>query len=159
MIQTPSRRSVSALPMQAKPRVERINTRVALPSYIKEANEFATRTKPKRQHKTEDVKTTTPPKVLPSLIPHKGISWILLLLGIVGSIHVLVMLGIEFNRTIEMHQNITRLSTDVAALENEVSELKAVIQHGDDQNYREQLAREQGFAYPNEMRFITLPNE
>jgi cell division protein FtsB len=146
--------------MQAKPRVERINSRAALPSYLKEeVDGFATRSKTQRKSKTEELEVVTPVKVLPSPIPDKGIGWILLVLGVVGSIHVLVMLGIEFNRTIEMRQNITRLSTDVTALESEVSELKAVIQHGDDQNYREQLAREQGYAFPDEMRFITLPNQ
>ncbi len=115
--------------------------------------------KGKRKPVEEIELAEAPVKVLPPTIPDKGISWIFLVLGIIGSLHVLVMLGIEFNRTLEMRQGITRLSTDVYALESEVSELRAVVEHGDDQVYREQLARQQGFAFPNEMRFITLPNE
>ena len=55
-----------------------------------------------------------------------------MILGILGTLHVLVMLGIEFNRTLKMRQGITRLSADVSALESEVFELKAVTEHGND---------------------------
>jgi hypothetical protein len=163
LIQTPPR-GVSQLPLtQSRGRVERINVREALPAYLQASSREVLvlhmgKSRPKPNLK-DQAETETPIKVLPPPIPIKGISWILLILGIIGSLHVLVMLGIEFNRTLEMRQNITRISGDVTALESEVSELKAVIQHSDDQNYREQLAREQGFAFPKEMRFITLPNE
>ena len=176
MIQTPSRPGVSQLPLTQPGirHVERINTRKT-PSYIEESSrevlvsrmsssrmsssrisKSPRRSKPKS---SEEILELAPAKILPNPIPDKGISWIFLILGILGTLHVLVMLGIEFNRTLEMRQGITRLSADVSALESEVFELKAVTEHGNDLEYREQLAREQGFAFPNEMRFITLPNE
>ncbi len=170
MIQTPPTPGVShTLTQSGVRRVERINTRKA-PSYIEESSREVLvsrmsrsqvsrsprRSKPKS---SEEVLELAPAKILPNPIPDKGISWIFLILGILGTLHVLVMLGIEFNRTLEMRQGITRLSADVSALENEVFDLKSVTEHGNDLEYREQLAREQGFAFPNEMRFITLPNE
>jgi hypothetical protein len=166
LIQTPSSRGVSQLPL-AQPgvrRVERINTR-KMPSYLEESSRDVLLSRMSKSHRrakpktSEEILELAPALILPKPIPDKGINWIFLILGIVGSLHVLVMLGIEFNRTLEMRQGITRLSNDVAALESEVFELKSVTEHANDLNYREQLAREQGFAFPNEMRFITLPNE
>lgn len=164
MIQTPSRRGVSQLPLPQPGvrHVERINAR-ALPSHIaseRSRSHISKTAKPARakvkHHQEKAPEALAPDRVLPSPpIPAKGISWILLALGIVGSVHVMIMLGIEFNRTLEMRQEIARLSKDVTGLEAEVHELEAIIQYGNDPTYREQLARQQGFAFPNEIRFIS----
>jgi Septum formation initiator len=183
LIQTPSRRGVSqnlSLHQSRVRHVERLGSRESKTSYSglnsrdvllsrlgttttatpkHSLNKPETRPLRKQRH-TEDLETiAAPSQLLPAPVPVKRMSRVLMVLGLVGSLHVLIMAGIEFNRTLEMRQGITRLSTDVAALESEVGELKAVIAHAGDQNYLEQLARQQGFAFPNETRFITLPPE
>jgi cell division protein FtsB len=188
LIQTPSRRGVSQnLPLHRSRvgHVERLGSRESHTSYsalssrdvlvsrlgatgsitakpvTATAASSRTQTKllRKQARREQSDSLEAPATVLPAPLPVKRMSRILLVLGLVGSLHVLIMLGIEVNRTLEMRQGITRLSTDVKALESEVAELKAVIEHRNDQNYLEQLARQQGFAFPNETRFITLLSE
>lgn len=79
-----------------------------------------------------------------------------LALALVGSVHVLSMLGVETWRTVNSRQEIARLQTDVAALEDQKTTLQAVTERAGDEVYREQLARCRGFVYPDETRYITL---
>lgn len=72
-----------------------------------------------------------------------------------GVIHVVFMLGVEGIRYFRGEMAITRLEREVEALESEALQLRSVIEHGDDLAYREQLARRQGYMYPDESRVVT----
>jgi len=78
------------------------------------------------------------------------------LLALLGSVHVLFMMGLEINRMLETQRAIVELKDDIIGLEREVSSLEAIMQHGDDDLYREELARRQGFIFPDELRVVTL---
>jgi cell division protein FtsB len=87
--------------------------------------------------------------------PARGARFLLLLIVSLGSVHVLFMLGVEGLRLARAEISIARLEREVSALEREAEGLRAVIEHGDDQAYREQLARRQGYMYPDEARIVT----
>jgi hypothetical protein len=87
--------------------------------------------------------------------PARGARWLLLLIVSFGSVHVLFMLGVEGLRFARAETAITRLEREVAELEREAAGLGAIIEHGDDERYREQLARRQGYMYPDEVRVVT----
>ena len=86
----------------------------------------------------------------------RGVNAILLILALVGSLHVFSMLGVEVWRGATSRSEIARLQADVLALEHNINGLQAVIDHAGDEQYREQLARCQGFVYPDETRYVTL---
>ncbi|MEX2534286.1 MAG: hypothetical protein WD273_01695 [Trueperaceae bacterium] len=87
--------------------------------------------------------------------PARGARWLLLLLVSFGSMHVLFMLGVEGLRLARAEMSINRLEREVGTLEGEARELQSIIEHGDDERYREQLARRQGYMYPDEVRIVT----
>ena len=87
--------------------------------------------------------------------PARGARWLLLLLVSFGSMHVVFMLGVEGLRLARAEMSINRLEREVRSLEAEAAGLSAIIEHGDDQRYREQLARRQGYMYPYEARIVT----
>lgn len=110
-----------------------------------------------KSEKQEETILSTP--TLPTGQPRmRGVNILLTILAIVGSIHVLVMMGIELNRMVATQQEITRLSLETTALEAEVAGLQSVLDNGDNPVYREQLARKAGFAHPDEVRFLSVPN-
>ena len=88
--------------------------------------------------------------------PDRVISTVLLLIAVIGCIHVMSMLGVELYRAVTSRQEIARLSGDVEALSGELAGLQAVVDHADDAQYREQLARCLGFVRPDETRYMTL---
>lgn len=87
--------------------------------------------------------------------PARGARWLLLVLVAFGSVHVLFMIGVEGLRLVRAEMSIERLEREVASLESEAEGLQAIIEHGDDDRYREQLARRQGYMYPDEARIVT----
>lgn len=84
---------------------------------------------------------------------------IIVFLALLGSLHVAAMIVIEVGRARAAHEATLRLEVEVADLEREASRLRAVIEHGNNDAYREQLARRQGFMMPHETRIviITIP--
>lgn len=98
-------------------------------------------------------KTATSGKT--SAAPARGARWLLLLLISFGSVHVVFMLGVEGLRLARAEMSINRLEQEVQALEAEAAGLRAIIEHADDHRYREQLARRQGYMYPDEVRIVT----
>ena len=74
----------------------------------------------------------------------------------VGAFHALLMLGLETGRLIYTNREVARLEADIGALQEEAQTLRAVVAHGDDPVFREQLARLEGFIYPDETRVITV---
>lgn len=85
----------------------------------------------------------------------RGARWLLLLLVSFGSVQVLFMIGVEVLRLARAEMTLTRLEREVGALEAEAQELQAVIEHREDERFREQLARRQGYMYPDESRIVT----
>jgi len=65
------------------------------------------------------------------------------------------MIGIEVYRIYDRTVMAQHLSLEINDLEKELAGLNAIIENKDDQNYLEQLARCTGYAYPNEVRYIT----
>jgi cell division protein FtsB len=118
------------------------------------------RRKAKDEGKNErQEETLTPTPTLPTGQPRmRGVNVLLTILAIIGSIHVLVMMGIELNRMVATQQEITRLTLETTTLEAEVAGLQSVLDNGDNPDYREQLARKAGFAYPDEVRYLSVPN-
>lgn len=78
------------------------------------------------------------------------------LLAALGALQLLFLIGVELDRTVRHRAAISELRTDVAALRAEADALRAVESHADDERYREQLARLQGFMYPDETRVVVL---
>lgn len=86
----------------------------------------------------------------------RNVKRFLVILALLGSLQVLVMLGVEAYRAVEGQRAIQRLQNDIATLEAEAAGLAAVVEHADDPAYREQLARRRGFVYPDEIRVVPL---
>ncbi len=85
-----------------------------------------------------------------------GAALLLTLLALVGTLHALVMLGVETNRWLYSRGEIARLERDLSNIEGEIGALEAAIAHRYDASYRESLARLQGFVYPDEVRYVTV---
>jgi cell division protein FtsB len=110
-----------------------------------------------KSERQEENLTATP--TLPAGQPRmRGVNVLLTMLAVVGCVHVLVMMGIELNRMVATQQEITRLSLETTTLEAEVAGLQSVLDNGDNPLYREQLARRAGFSYPDEVRYLSVPN-
>ena len=86
----------------------------------------------------------------------KGASLLFVSIAIVGSLQILVMLGIETRRYFHTRREIASLHTKIALDQTTLLELREIEAHKYDDRYREQLAREQGFIYPNEQRYVTI---
>ena len=76
-------------------------------------------------------------------------------IALVGGLHALLMIGLEGGRYLYTQREVTRLSADIDALQEETRTLQAVLRHQGDPVFREQLAREQGFIGPDETRVLT----
>ena len=90
---------------------------------------------------------------------HRGANLLFLIIAVVGCIHALAMLSLEISRTVYTEREVARLERDIADLKSESANLQSVIAHRNDDMYREQLARLQGFIYPDEARYVTVSEE
>lgn len=81
---------------------------------------------------------------------------VIIFLAVLGCIQVTFMLVVEVRRTLNANTAIERLESEVGELEAEAARLNAVIEHGDNDAYREQLARRQGFMLPDETRVVII---
>lgn len=86
----------------------------------------------------------------------RGSAWLLTFLAVLGSTHALVMVGAELYRNHQITRSIRQLAADVSELEAEVAGLEEVIEHGGDRIYLEQLARRQGYVYPDEILIVPI---
>jgi cell division protein FtsB len=66
------------------------------------------------------------------------------------------MIGVEIDRYLYSSREVASLRQDVAQLERDIAALREILAHRDDERFREQLARQQGFVYPNETLYRTL---
>lgn len=81
--------------------------------------------------------------------------WLLVTLAIVGSLQLIYLTLVEVDRMVVHRREVARLSSEVHALEAERVALDEIAQHAHDDVFREQLARKQGFIYPDELKVIT----
>lgn len=81
---------------------------------------------------------------------------IIITLALLGTVQVCFMMVVEVRRGLVARAAIEQLQQDVAELEAEAARLTAIIEHGDDDAYREQLARRQGFIMPDETRVVII---
>lgn len=81
---------------------------------------------------------------------------ILTIIAIIGTVQVLFMIGVEVNRALQTAPAVRQLQLDISQLQREAERLQAIIDNGDTVQYREQLARRQGFIYPDETRVFII---
>lgn len=77
------------------------------------------------------------------------------LLIMVGTFHVVAMIVVETNRWLESRAQIVRLERDISIIRADMNALETQLVYRNDDGVLEQLARRQGFIYPNETRVIT----
>lgn len=86
-----------------------------------------------------------------SRLPH----WVLLAIATIGTLQLTYLSLVEADRLLVHRREVTRLEREVAALTAERAALEEIALRADDDLYREQLARKQGFIYPDEFKVIT----
>jgi len=86
----------------------------------------------------------------------KGLSWLFLILAVVGIVHISYIFSWEYIQFKDRMMNLATLEQSMDALRAESDLLADTIAHKSDLNYREQLARTEGFVYPEE-RLIMSP--
>jgi cell division protein FtsB len=107
---------------------------------------------------------TAPPRETPPAPPQPharvspAISALILILSLVGCVHATVMLTIEIQRYRTSEREIRRLSATVAELQAQAAALLEIGSREDDVAYRTQLARHANFLYPDEIRYVVVPN-
>ncbi len=112
----------------------------------------------KSQEEKAEEKLETPP-TLPTGQPRmRGVNVLLAVLAVIGCIHIMAMVAVELNRMVASQREITRLSLETQVLEEEVAGLQSVLDNGNNPAFREQLARRAGFAYPDEVRYLSEPS-
>ena len=89
--------------------------------------------------------------VLERRAPHR----LLVILAGIGTLHLFFLVAVELNRDLVHRREITRLSAEVDGLTQELAALEQVAGRGFDVQYREALARNQGFVYPHESLLVT----
>lgn len=80
---------------------------------------------------------------------------IILLIATVGTLQLFYLNFVEADRMFVHRREIARLEREVAALEAERAALEEIALRAHDEVFREQLARKQGFIYPDELRVVT----
>jgi cell division protein FtsL len=80
------------------------------------------------------------------------------LLIMAGTFHVMAMIVVETNRWLESRAQIARLEHEISTIRTDMNALETQLVYRNDDGMLEQLARRQGFIYPNETRVITLFN-
>ena len=85
----------------------------------------------------------------------RGAQRVITVLAVVGSLHALFLLGVEGWRFVVEREAVAHLQTQVSQLKTQAKGLQQVIDHAGDARYREDLARRQGYMYPNEQRAVT----
>jgi cell division protein FtsB len=79
---------------------------------------------------------------------------LLVVLCLIGSVQVIGLIAVEAQRLWHTEREVARLEGEIAAIAAESHDLFEVAARGDDQGYREQLARRQGYVFPFETRFV-----
>lgn len=85
----------------------------------------------------------------------KGLSWLFLILAIVGILHISYIFYWEYTQFKDRTLMLGKLEQSMAELRAESDLLTATLDHRLDLNYREQLARTQGFVYQDERLMVS----
>lgn len=88
----------------------------------------------------------------------KGLSWLFLILAIVGIVHISYIFFWEYRQFTDRTLMLGKLEQSMHELRVETDLLVDTLDHKLDLNYREQLARTQGFVYEDE-RLIASPKQ
>ncbi len=81
--------------------------------------------------------------------------WVIVLIATVGTLQLLYLNYVEADRLFVHRREISRLEREVDQMRAERDALAAVADRAYDEAFREQLARQQGFMYPDELRVVT----
>jgi hypothetical protein len=130
------------------------NPRLEARRKVKEARTKQEAESKEKQEVKEAVLAPTLPAGQPKM---RGVNVLLTVLAILGCVHIMVMMGIELNRMVASQQEIQRLTAETLVLEQQVAGLQSVVDDANNPEFREQLARGAGFAYPDEARWLRLP--
>lgn len=84
---------------------------------------------------------------------------LLIVIAILGCVHIVSLSLIEMSRVRQSQARMVVLRQDIAVIEAELVDVQAVIAHGQDEAFIEQLARQQGFVYPDEMLIRTFDSQ
>lgn len=106
---------------------------------------------------TADADVATRPVARPVRVA-RGINALLVAVCLLGSLHVGGLIAVEVRRLAYTEGEIQRLEGEIDDLLRETADLRAVAERGDDERYRELLARRQGYVFPDETRFIGPPS-
>jgi len=87
----------------------------------------------------------------------RGVSAVVAVIALVGLLQAGVMISIEARRLWTAEREIARLEREVADLRRETEDLIQIGARGDDERFREHLARRQGYVYPDEFRYVIVP--
>ena len=70
-----------------------------------------------------------------------------------GSLHLLVLLGLEVKRSLELSKQIHSHNQQVVQLEQKVKSLQQIVNVAHTESYREALARRLGYVHKSEILY------
>jgi hypothetical protein len=86
----------------------------------------------------------------------RGVSLLLVVLALFGTLQATAMVSIEARRWWVAAREVTRLERELQLLRSETTDLLEIAARADDLRFREQLARRQGYVFPDEVRYVIL---
>lgn len=101
-----------------------------------------------------DSETLEAPAVQRPVRVARGINALLVAVCLLGCLQVAGLIAVEVRRLVYTEAEVVRLETELEALRRETADLHAVAERGDDERYRELLARRQGYVFREETRFV-----
>lgn len=93
----------------------------------------------------------------PAAAPKRRPNPIILAIALLGTLQLIYLNLVESDRMVVHRREVARLEREVAAFEQEIAALEEIARHVDDDRFREQLARKQGFVHPDELLVVTQP--
>lgn len=97
----------------------------------------------------------TPTPDTPS--PRRRPNPVIVALALIGTLQLIYLNLVEADRMIVHRREVARLELEVAQFEQETAALAEIARHADDDRFREQLARKQGYIHPDELLVVTQP--
>lgn len=97
-------------------------------------------------------RTTDTPEVPPR---RRRPNPVIVALALLGTLQLIYLNLVEADRMVVHRREVARLEREVAAFEQETAALEEIARHVDDDLFREQLARKQGFIHPDELLVVT----
>ncbi len=79
---------------------------------------------------------------------------LLYVLFALGTAHLLLLWGVEAQRSMALSRQVRLVAAQTADLESRVQSLREELKHADDPAYLEERARSLGYVYPNEVLHV-----